>query len=76
MSTKSNSNRQIDYIEILTFVSLSVSTREFMNNALSLDDFDEWTSRNGKTKYIFGHYGDKNIDKRKNKNIQLEAGPL
>ncbi len=68
MSTKSNSNRQIDYIEILTFVSLSVSTREFMNNALSLDDFDEWTSRNGRAKQIFGHYGDKNIDKRKNKN--------
>jgi hypothetical protein len=49
MSTKSNSN-VIDYIEILTFISLNVSSREFMNNASSLDDYDEWTSHNGRAK--------------------------
>lgn len=47
-----------------------------MNNASSLDDYDEWTSHNGRAKQIFGHHGNKNIDKKKNKNTQLGGGPL
>jgi hypothetical protein len=45
-----NNSKVIDCIEILTLVSLNVSTKEFMNNASSPDDSNEWIGLNGKAK--------------------------
>jgi len=73
MLIESNSN-VIDSIEILTYISLSINTRAFMNNASSLDDFDERTGLDGRANQIFKHHGDKNINEKRNKNTQQKVG--